>query len=89
MLSLQLNAQTVNFVTCNDEQKALGLCQQLVKDLDNENALLKQKIGTLVEQRDEAEKALEKATQPAFIPAWGWVVIGAVLGVGTYAAIRH
>lgn len=91
ILNTQTQAKTpatINFVDCSSEQKALGLCQQLVKDLDNENMLLKQKMGILVQQRDEAQAALEKASAPALIPAWGWMLIGAGLGVGTYAIIR-
>lgn len=91
-LSMSLLAQPpINFIAtdCTVQQKQVGLCEKLVKDLDTENALLKQKIDLLTTQRDANNTALEKATQPAIIPGWGWLLIGVAAGAGTYAIIRR
>jgi hypothetical protein len=75
----------VNFTTCTLEQQQLGLCQNLVKDLKNENELLGQKISTLTKQRDAAEAEAAKTSSP-LLPTWAWVVLGAAVG-GTAIAI--
>lgn len=82
-------SKTVNFVDCSIEQKQLGLCQQLVKDLDSENALLKQKIELLTKQRDMATNEAAKDSEPPIVPGWALILIGVVVGAGTYAAIRR
>lgn len=91
-LAMSLQAQPqVNFSVgdCTKQQEQVGLCEKLVKDLDTENVLLKQKIELLTKQRDANNTALEKATRPAIIPRWGWLLLGVVAGAGTYAIIRR
>ncbi len=85
----QLLMATPPSPSCTKETKALGLCDQLVKDLTEETTLLKQKVADVAEQRDAAEKKLEIATRPPTIPEWGWFVIGIVTGAGAYAIIRR
>jgi hypothetical protein len=82
---------TVNFLmaNCTAEQNALDACNKLVKDLDTENFVLRQEIGVIVKERDSATASLEKATEPRLLPNWAWFLIGAGLGAGIYAAVRH
>lgn len=87
-LLLMILSLSIRAADCTTTQVQLGLCQQLVKDLGTENALLQQKIGILTKQRDDTNLALAKATEPAIIPGWGWLLIGLAAGAGTYAIIR-
>ncbi len=89
LLLLPLTLTATEPSKCTADQKALGLCEQLVNDLTKENTLLKEKVGNVAQQRDDAEKKLEKATEPAVIPAWGWALIGAAAGAGAVVIIRH
>ena len=78
----------VNFNTCTAEQQELGLCQKLVTDLKDENALLGQKIYILTKQRDAAEAEAARSSNP-LLPTWTWVLIGAAVGAGAVIAIKH
>lgn len=78
----------ISNIALADCTSALSACKDYSSLVKSENEVLKEKITIITRQRDESIKELQKATTPPLIPWWGYVIIGAGVGIGTYTLLR-